>query len=137
LNNWKGFLFAPFNPGNRACRCPDLFEESDPSSGWYLYGPSSTVVGDPHITTLDGEHTLLSQGTFSRHFSGLTDLHSEEVAGTKKFPVDWPPVLHQGPASHRPGCDVEITSQEWKDVESTEKRKLERRCRKYWKVIDE
>jgi hypothetical protein len=139
LNNWKGFMFAPFNPGNRACRCPDLFEESDPSSGWYLYGPSSTVVGDPHITTLDGEHTLLSQGTFSLwHFSGLTDLHSEEVAGTKKFPVDWqvyaqysdlfrPPVLHQGPASHRPGCDVEITSQEkWQDVESTEKRKQSR-----------
>ena len=55
----------------------------------------SPVVGDPHITTLDGKHyTLLSQGTFSLwHFSGLeTELHSE--VGTKKLPIDWQVYVH-------------------------------------------
>ena len=35
-------------------------------NGFTLCGTQATVVGDPHIKTLDGRHyTLMSQGTFS------------------------------------------------------------------------
>eukprot|EP00435_Cladocopium_sp_Y103_P030090 s1072_g7.t1 len=65
---------------------------------WYFYVPSgATIVGDPHITTFDGQrYTLLSQGTFSLwHFSGVeTDFHSEEIGGTKKLPIDWQVYAH-------------------------------------------
>ena len=55
----------------------------------YLYAPSvSGIVNDSHITTFYGQ---LSQGTFSLwQFSEMeTDFHSEEIGGTKEFPVDW------------------------------------------------
>ena len=55
------------------------------------------VIGDPLITTFDGQrYTHIKQGTFSLwHFSGVeTDFHSEEIAGTKKLPVDWQVYAH-------------------------------------------
>ena len=102
------------------------------------------ATGDPHITTLDGRHyTLLSQGTFSLwHFSGLeTDLHSEEVAGTRKTHVDWQVYAHySGQQSFTKGLllidksggsirqVLEITSQDckWKARKGSED----------WKVVD-
>ena len=112
------------------------------ADGTYMGPPAQLLVTRTSLLWMASITLFSARGPFPSfslwHFSGLTDLHSEEVAGTKKFPVDWqvyahysdlfrPPVLHQGPASHRPGCDVEITSQEkWKDVESTEKRKQSR-----------
>ena len=94
---WLGFIFNPTGPGSPECRCCDNLEIVSPvNKNFYLYAFTGEVVGDPHITTLDGKHyTLLSQGTFSLwHFSGLeTELHSEEV-GTKKLPIDWQVYVH-------------------------------------------
>ena len=72
-----------------------LQKTNDPALIPVADGDPISVVGDPHITTLDGKHyTLLSQGTFSLwHFSGLeAELHSE--VGTKKLPIDWQVYVH-------------------------------------------
>ena len=52
---------------------------------------SANVVGDPHISTLDGKrYLLLSQGTFSLwHFSGV----DAEDQG-ERVPVDWQVFTH-------------------------------------------
>ena len=53
------------------------------------------VVGDPHITALDGSHyLLLSQGTFSLwHLHGLsTEFRAQD--GLKKIPVEWEIFTH-------------------------------------------
>ena len=88
-----GFIFSPPEP---ACRCCNNLVQTTPVPyPWNLYQYGGGVMGDPHITTLDGKHyTLLSQGTFSLwHFSGLeTELHSE--VGTKKLPIDWQAYVH-------------------------------------------
>lgn len=55
------------------------------------------MIGDPHITTLDGVHyTLLSQGSFSLwHFHGLeTEIAVAEHGAVKKMPVDWQIYTH-------------------------------------------
>jgi len=53
--------------------------------------PPATAVGDPHITTLDGQHyTLMQQGIFSLwHLSGLEIQFHSENSLVKTVPVDW------------------------------------------------
>ena len=76
-----GFIFAPFGPpaGMNGLVQNDGFQTI---YNWYLYAPSIH-------TSLLQRYTLLSQGTFSLwYFSGVeTNFHSEEIGGTKKFPV--------------------------------------------------
>ena len=56
-----------------------------------LLDTPATAVGDPHITTLDGQHyTLMQQGIFSLwHLSGLEIQFHSENSLVKTVPVDW------------------------------------------------
>ena len=140
-----GFVGFQFDTRFTTCGCcPDLDQNLGASTPFVLYAYAGSSIGDPHITTLDGRHyTLLSQGTFSLwHFSGLeTDLHSEEVDGTRKTHVDWQVYAHySGQQSFTKGLllidksggsirqVLEITSQDckWKARKGSEG----------WKVVD-
>ena len=102
------------------------------------------MVGDPHITTLDGKHyTLLSQGTFSHLFpvalawrqsciQKLPEPRNSQSIGKSTSALFRPPVLHEGLASRRQVRRIrqvlEITSQDckWKA----------RKGNGDWKVVD-
>lgn len=70
---------------------PSSSSSSSPASS----ASPARVVGDPHITALDGSHyLLLSQGTFSLwHLRGLsTEFQAQN--GAKKVPVEWEILTH-------------------------------------------
>ena len=59
----SGFELSGFKIGGGGL---PLGIESLQYNGFTLCGTQATVVGDPHIKTLDGRHyTLMNQGTFS------------------------------------------------------------------------
>eukprot|EP00435_Cladocopium_sp_Y103_P065684 s554_g27.t1 len=77
------------------CRCCDGLLSSG-SADTYSRDAGAVVIGDPHITTLDGIHyTLLSQGTFSLwHFHGVDTEIAVVEQGFKKMPIDWQMYTH-------------------------------------------
>eukprot|EP00435_Cladocopium_sp_Y103_P007933 s4869_g2.t1 len=77
-------------------------------NGLTLCGTQATVVGDPHIKTLDGRHyTLLSQGTFSLwKYSGVSaDVMHKFPASPSSIDVDFQVYAHY--SGHQ---SLEITS---------------------------
>lgn len=77
------------------CHCCDGLDSGNAAT--YTRDAGAVVLGDPHITTLDGVHyTLLNQGSFSLwHFHGLeTEIAVAEQGAVKKVPVDWQIYTH-------------------------------------------
>lgn len=67
-------------------------------NGFTLCGTQATVVGDPHIETLDGRHyTLMNQGTFSLwRYSGVSaDVMMQNLfVSSTSIDVDWQVYAH-------------------------------------------
>lgn len=67
-------------------------------NGFTLCGTQATVVGDPHIKTLDGRHyTLMNQGTFSLwRYSGVSaDVMMQNLfVSSTSIDVDWQVYAH-------------------------------------------
>lgn len=82
-------------PSCSSCGCPAVLPAVAPA---VASQPAATanVVGDPHITTLDGKHyTLLQQGSFLMWaFSGYETNVPSVKHGMKKVPVDFEIFTH-------------------------------------------